>query len=129
MAKTPTAPTPPAPPAPPVFAFDDDLPIPAAAGSRGAGGEETELAKKLKAVPVSKSFIEKVTVAATITDPAEREKDFKAQCKTVINRVGGAIRRLRKVTEYANRQYAVRTVADEKLGFGVRIWREADKAA
>lgn len=130
---TPTPP--PAPPAPPAFTFDTDFDLPAGRTFGATGGGDSELAKKLIDVPAPNaegkmaSFLEAVSVPDTITDPKERDAAFKADCRKVTNRIGGAIRRLRAKDAYKPRNYAIRTVGDEKLGFGVRVWRTADTAA
>lgn len=127
-------PAPPVPPAPPAFTFDTDFDLPAGRTFGNAGGD-SELAKKLADMPAPNaegkpaSFLEAVTVADTITDPKERDAAFKAECRKVTNRIGGAIRRLRAKDEYKARNYAVRTVGDARLGFGVRVWRVADDTA
>lgn len=129
------APPPPPPPAPaaaapaaaPVnaFTYDDALPIPAGR-TFGGGGETSTTTQAINGLPVGKSYFEAVTVDAAITDPAERTKDFNAQCKTLVNRIGGAIRRIRKDNPTQN--YAIRKVASTELGYGVRVWRTDDTA-
>lgn len=130
QAKAAGAPPPPPPPAPvaPTFDFDEDLPIPSPRIGAASGGQPSLLAQKLAAVPVGKSFIETITVPAEVVGDAERLAAFKAQAKTISNRVSGAIRRFRKDAANANKNFAVRTVSDDKLGYGIRIWREADTA-
>lgn len=126
---------PPAPPAPPAFSFDTDFDLPAGRTFGASSGGDSELARKLIDIPAPNaegkmaSFLEAVSVPDTITDPKERDAAFKADCRKVTNRIGGAIRRLRAKDEYKARNYAVRTVGDAKLGFGVRVWRTADTAA
>lgn len=124
----PPPPPPPVPPAP-TFTFDDGLDIPRRAFGGAAGGQTSELALKLAQVPVGKSFIETITVAADVVGDDARLAAFKAQAKTISNRVSGAIRRFRKQDGNASKNFAVRTVSDDKLGFGVRVWREADTSA
>ncbi len=136
MAKTPETAVPPAPPAPEyVFDYDFDLPVSRTPGGRNV--EETEETRKLKALPLPNaegkkaSFLVPITVPAEITDPAERTKQFKALCKTVQNRLGGAIKRIRtnaaKIEGATTKpDYSVRMVADDKLGYGIRVWRLAD---
>lgn len=123
-----------APPAPtPVnasgYAFEA-FEIPTAARAvGGATGEPNPLMVALAEVPVGMSFLEKVEVPAAITDPEEREKEFKALVRKLTNRVSGAIRRHRDSkdnTAYAAHNFQLRTVHDDKLGHGVRVWRVAD---
>lgn len=132
-----TPPPPPTPPAAPVFAFDWDFDLPATKAPGGRNVEETEETRKIKALPLPNaegkkaSFLIGVTVGAEITDAAERAKQFKALCKTIQNRLGGAIRRIRanaaKVEGAMTKpDFSVRIVADDKLGYGVRVWRLAD---
>lgn len=128
----PAAAAPPAPPAPPApaaasaFKYDDNLPIPAGRTFGGAG-EVSETTLAITGLPVGKSYLAEVTVAAEITDPKARTEDFNAQCKTLTNRVGGAIRRIRK--DHAEQNYTIRKVADTTLGYGIRVWRDADTVA
>lgn len=149
MAKTPAPPPPPAPvtpaavpPAPaPVtaagdplpttslFSYDDALPIPAGRSFGGNAGETSETVGKLSNQPIGKSFLEAVAIGAEVTDPKERTKLFNEECKRIVNRIGGAIRRLRKTPGNEVRNYAIRKVASTELGYGVRVWREADTAA
>lgn len=129
-AKGGSAAVPPPPPAPPApqFTFDTGLEIPKRTVGGGGDKTPTELALKLQQVPVDASFIETIVVPAEVQGDEARSEAFKKLAKQASNRVSGAIRRLRKDDAYKNRNYTVRTVADEKLGFGVRIWREADTA-
>ena len=65
----------------PAFTFED-VPLPVSArGGFGARGEPTELAKKLAAVPLDKSFLEAVTISDSISDPAERKKIYENVAK------------------------------------------------
>lgn len=149
-AKTPAPPPPPAPvaaavppaPAPaPVtaagdplpttslFNYDDALPIPAGRSFGGNAGQSSETMTKLSGQPIGKSFLEAVAIGAEVTDPKERQKLFNEECKRIVNRIGGAIRRLRKTPGNEVRNYAIRKVADTDLGYGVRVWREADTAS
>lgn len=122
MAKAPA--TPAADPVDPRF---QSFEMPQAARAPGkAGGEPSELVKNLTDVPVGLSFLEAVTVPDTITDAAEREKAFKEAARKKTNQIGGAIRRFRKNAANANRNYGLRTVNDDTLGHGVRVWRVAD---
>lgn len=132
-------PPPPAPPAPPAFEYDFDFEVPVSKAPGRATQEDSEEAKKIKGLPLPNaegkfaSFLIPVTVADTITDPAERAKQFKALCKTVQNRLGGTVRRLRaaaaKVEGSTTKpDFSIRMVGDEKLGYGVRVWRLADSA-
>lgn len=129
-------PPPPPPPAPaaPAFTFDTDMDIPAARafGGKRDGNPSVE-AQKIAAMPLPNadgkraSFIVPVTVPADITGDA-RVEAFKKATKTIANRIGGIIRRHRKAGN-ASANFAVRVVSDDKLGYGVRVWREADTAA
>lgn len=78
-------------------------------------------------MPVNSSFLVAVEVPATITDATERAKAFKEEARKASNRVSGAIRRFRKTN--AGNDYAIRTVNDDKLGHGVRVWRIEPEAA
>lgn len=105
----------------PEFQFDDGLEIPPARKPA-----TTDLTRKLQAMPVGKSFLEAVTVPDSVVG-AEREKVFTELSRKVANRLSGAARRFTK----ANPAYAfeIRTVRDDKLGHGVRIWRKEAPAA
>lgn len=105
------------------YAFED-FEIPASARSSVRGGEPSKLAIALGEVPITKSFLEAVTVPDTITDEGERAKEFTALAKRATNRVSGAIRRFKKANPLAN--FQLRTVNDATLGHGVRVWRVAD---
>lgn len=107
------------------FSYDDGLELPERAGF-GGEGDNSELKGKLLNQPIGKSFLEEVTVPETITDANERKTAFKEEARRVSNRVSGTIRRLRK--DHPERNYAIRTVNDTKMGQGVRVWREADSA-
>lgn len=114
MAKTPT------PAATSGFAFDLDLPVPALTRRVGS---TSDTAEKLKAMPVGASFLEAVTVPETIKDADEREKAFKEAARTVSNRLSGAVRRFKKAEP--SYEFVMRTVNDDKMGHGVRVWRVA----
>lgn len=110
----------------PAFTFED-VPLPVSArGGFGARGEPTELAKKLAAVPLDKSFLEAVTISDSISDPAERKNAFDEAAKKLTNRIGGAIRRHRSIAGNELHNFALRTVNDDTMGRGVRIWRVQD---
>lgn len=100
------------------FTFDVGLPVPSA---RVGAAASSEIGAKLKAMPVGASFLETVTVPETITDANEREKSFKELAKTVTNRLSGATRRFAKSN--AGYAFALRTVNDDVLGRGVRVYR------
>lgn len=132
-------PPPPAPPAPLAFEYDFDFELPVSKAPGRAAQEDSEEAKKIKGLPLPNaegkfaSFLIPVNVDGAITDPAERAKQFKALCKTVQNRLGGTVRRLRaaaaKVEGSTTKpDFSIRMVGDEKLGYGVRVWRLADSA-
>jgi hypothetical protein len=78
-------------------------------------------------MPVGASFLVGVTVPDTIKDDAERAKAFKEEARKASNRISGAIRRFRKNNE--GYDFAIRTVNDDKLGHGVRVWRAEQEAA
>lgn len=129
-------PPPPAPPAAPEFSYDLDFDVPE---SKAVGKKSKELSTEAKAIQgmpapnaegKKASYLIAVTVGPEITDAEERVKAFKAQARTVTNRVGGIIRRHRKDNdgEHKAKNFSIRTVMDDKLGFGVRIWRDADGA-
>lgn len=134
-------PPPPAPPAPLAFDYDWDAELPVSKAPGRAAQEDSEEAKKIKGLPLPRTnaegkvqyanFLIPVNVPAEITDPTERAKQFKALCKTVQNRLGGTVRRLRaaaaKVEGSTTKpDFSIRMVGDEKLGYGVRVWRLAD---
>lgn len=102
------------------FNFDVDLPVPAM--TRGAS-RTSDMGEKLKAMPVGASFLEAVTVPETIKDDAERAKVFKEKTRSVSNRLSGSVRRFKKSNP--DYDFVLRTVEDDKLGFGVRVWRVA----
>lgn len=79
-------------------------------------------------MPVGASFLAPVTVPDTIKDDGERAKAFKEEARKTSNRISGAIRRFRK--QNAGYDFAIRTVNNDKLGHGVRVWRvEAENTA
>lgn len=127
-------PPPPPPPAAPTFSYDFDFDIPESKAVGKRSKEPTAEALAIQGMPAPNaegkkaSYLIKVEVDATVTDPEERVKAFKAIARTVTNRVGGIIRRHRKADGDANKakNFSVRTVMDDKLGYGVRIWRDAD---
>ena len=86
----------------------------------------------LAEVPLDRSFLEAVTVPDTITDPDERDKEFKALARRLTNKLGGTIRRYRKIAGNELHNFALRTVndpgdeAEGHLGVGVRVWRVED---
>ena len=75
---------------------------------------------------IGQSFLVPVQIADTIKDDAERAKAFKEAARKQSNRVSGAIRRYKKSNEGVD--FAIRTVNDDTLGHGVRVWR-VDAAA
>lgn len=72
-------------------------------------------------MPVGSSFLVGVNVPDTIKDEGERAKAFKEEARKASNRISGAIRRYRK--QHDGVDFAIRTVNDDKLGRGVRVWR------
>lgn len=85
----------------------------------GGGGKSPEY--PFADMPVGASFLAPVNVPDTIKDDAERAKAFKEEARKASNRISGAIRRFRK--QNAGYDFAIRTVNDDKLGHGVRVWR------
>lgn len=106
------------------FKFDTGLAIPPAA----RGARTSAIARKLQAMPVGASFLEAVTVPDTIKDDAERDKVFKETARTLSNRLSGTIRRFKKSNPDAN-DFELRTVNDDTLGRGVRVWCKDKTAA
>lgn len=106
----------------PKFVFDDGLAIPPKGVFGGRSEGSNEFAEKLAACPVGKSFLEPVVVPETITDAAERAKTFKELARKASNRITGAKRRFQK--NNAGYEFSIRTVDDDKLGHGVRVWRD-----
>lgn len=104
--------------------YDDGLAIPAK--TRGAIGGTSQLAEDLKNCPVGKSFLEEVIVPEG-TKESEREAVFKELVRKRSNGVSGTIRRFKKANPGFN--FETRTVNDDVLGHGVRIWRVEDKTA
>lgn len=92
------------------------------------GGGRDSVNYPFSEMPVGASFLVPVNVPDTIKDEAERAKAFKEEARKASNRISGAIRRHRK--NNAGQDFAIRTVNDDKLGHGVRVWRvEATSAA
>lgn len=121
---------PPVPPAPTSvnasgYKFEA-LAIPSGPSRGKAGAEPSKLGLALSEVPLDNSFLETVTVPDTITDAGERAKEFKALARKMTNKIGGAIRRYRKVAGNELHNFALRTVDDDTYGHGVRVWRVAD---
>jgi len=100
------------------FTFDTGFAIPTAART---AAKQSDDAEKLMAMPIGASFLEAVTVPDTVTDPAEREKTFKEKAKGVTNRLSGLTRRFAK--KNAGYAFALRTVNDDQMGRGVRVFR------
>lgn len=92
------------------------------------GGDESAPAYPFKEMPIGSSFLLDVTVPETIKDEKEREKAAKEGARKLSNKISGAIRRFRKANPGYN--FAIRTVNDDTLGRGVRVWRvEAEDSA
>lgn len=91
------------------------------------GGGRDSVNYPFAEMPVGASFLVGVTVPDTIKDEAERAKAFKEEARKASNRISGAIRRFRK--QNAGMDYAIRTVNDDKMGRGVRVWRVEPEAA
>tara|TARA_R100000687_G_scaffold81788_1_gene79468 strand:+ start:384 stop:785 length:402 start_codon:yes stop_codon:yes gene_type:complete len=105
------------------FEFETGLSVPPM--TRG-GTRSSETADKLKAMPVGASFLEPVEVPESIKDSDERAKVFKEKARTVSNRLSGAIRRFKK--NNPGFEFNMRTVNDDSMGHGVRVWRIEDTA-
>lgn len=117
------APTPPkaargskAPPESPGFKLEKGLPVPAA---QRVGTSQSNW--PFKDMEIGISFLMPVAVPDTIKDDKEREASFKEQARKLSNRVSGAIRRFKNNNE--GYEFAIRTVNDDKLGHGVRVYR------
>jgi hypothetical protein len=106
------------------FKLDDGLTIPE---SKRVGAGKTGPSYPFGAMKVGQSFLIDVKVPATITNETEKAKAFKDEARRISNRIGGAIKRFRKSNPLAN--FATRTVNDDTLGVGVRVWRSEDSAA
>lgn len=105
------------------YEFETGLDVPAL--TRATRTSET--AQKLAAMPVGASFLEPVERNKSIKDEGERNKVFKETCRTVSNRMSGAIRRFKK--NHDGYDFATRVVDDPALGAGVRVWRVEAAAA
>jgi hypothetical protein len=105
------------------FTYETGLEIPAM--TRATRTSETAL--KLASMPVGASFLEKVEPNTSIKDKGERDKAHKEACRTVSNRLSGAIRRFK--TKNEGFEFATRVVNDAELGQGVRVWRVEAAAA
>lgn len=143
MAKTPTPP--PAPKAPgtaptPVVAphttfgkytIGKRVPLPVMTrGSRG-DGQPNELAQAIMnlAAPDAAGVdyvLEPITIPETITDAKEREKAFNEQAKTLTNRLGSTVKRVKKQTAHALKNFSIRKVNDDTYGVGVAVFRVED---
>lgn len=102
------------------FQFDMGLPVPEA--KRGAA-KTSAMNERLAAMPVGASFLEVVSVPETIKDEAERKKVFTETTRSVMNRISGSVRRFTK--NHADHKFELRTVDDDVLGHGVRVYRIA----
>lgn len=91
------------------------------------GGGRDSVNYPFAEMPVGASFLVGVTVPDTIKDDAERAKAFKEEARKASNRISGAIRRFRK--QNAGTDFAIRTVNDDNMGRGVRVWRVRAEAA
>ncbi len=105
------------------FTFETGLEVPAM--TRNVRTSET--AAKLTAMPIGASFLETVERNKTIKDDVEREKVFKEDCRTVANRLSGAIRRFKAKNE--GYEFVTRVVDGAEVGSGVRVWRVEAAAA
>lgn len=131
MAKTPAKnEAPPAPPPPPANAMSPvtvagiielEMPVNARAGRAGGEGKTYPFGELVAGS--NRPYFEPVTIPATITDEAEREKAFKEAAKKATNRLSGAMRRHKKANpSYA---YAMRTI-NTATHQGVAVYRLAD---
>ena len=91
------------------------------------GGGRDSVNYPFSEMPVGASFLVPVNVPDTIKDEAERAKAFKEEARKASNRISGAIRRFRKANN--GYDFAIRTVNDDKMGRGVRVWRVAAEQA
>lgn len=91
-------------------------------GEFGARQGNSERNGKLTRVPVGMSFLEEITVPASITDPKEREASFAEQQRKLLNSVNGAVRRF---TAANGGTFSVRRVNDDTYGRGVRVFRDS----
>ena len=103
------------------FTVEYDIPMPAV--TRKAPPVESPY--KFETMKVGGSVLFPVDYDMDIADEAEREKTWQEAARTMANRVTGAVRRFTKKPEYSDYKFASRTVADDQLGFGVRVWRVA----
>lgn len=117
------------------FSIMEDSAPPAPArfgGGRSADDNPYRQAALALGAPVGGKFFAfqvPVTVADTITDPAEKAKAIKEASKKLLNAIGGVTRRLSK--NDANLQYTVRAVdatIDGKSVPVIKVWRVAPKA-
>jgi len=99
------------------FKLETGFDIPAA--QRIGGGQSSNW--PFKDMQPGQSFLVPVNVPDTIKGDDERATAFKEQARKVSNRVSGAIRRFKN--SHAGTDFAIRTVNDETLGKGVRVWR------
>ena len=107
------------------FKIETDFDVPA---RTTFGGGRDSVNYPFSEMPVGASFLVPVNVPDTIKDDAERAKAFKEEARKASNRISGAVRRHRK--NNAGQDFAIRTVNDDKLGHGVRVWRvEAENGA
>lgn len=111
-------------PASSAFKIETGFEVPART-TFGGGGKAAEY--PFGDMPVGASFLVPVTVPDTIKDEGERAKAFKEEARKASNRISGAIRRYRK--QNAGQDFAIRTVNDDKMGRGVRVWRVEPEAA
>lgn len=106
------------------FSIDKGLSIPT---TRGFGKSDTAEEYPFADLDMNDSFLIPVTVAETITDAGEREKQFKDDARKLANKISNRIRTFKK--HNADKDFAARTVNDDTLGHGVRVWRVEPKEA
>lgn len=103
----------------PAFTLDEGLAVPSI---QRVGGVASQY--PFKDMKVGTSFLLPVKVPDTIKDADEREAAFKEEARKLSNRISGATRRFKERNE--GYDFAIRTVNNDELGSGVRVWRVAE---
>lgn len=103
------------------FTFDMGLPVPTVTRN---SANPSEIMAKLAAVPLGASFLEPVAVPEN-TAEAERDNVFKEKARSMSNRLSGAVRRFKE--KHPGVDFQIRTVNDDTLGHGVRVYRVEPK--
>jgi hypothetical protein len=109
-----------------------DAPPPAAAFGGGRRGEDNPIKTTMAAMAAPAggkyaSFSIPVTVADSITDPAEKQKALSDKLRKEVAKVSGVARRITKAD--ASAHFTIRGVKDEQGNASVRVWRVEPKAA